>query len=346
MKRLILTLMACSLVLGGFMLQSGCSSDDDESTTDPAPCNMMATTPTAGQGFFTGDPADPENPPDVVGIRWEQAGSATYVAIDLLKGGVVIDTIDDQVSNVYPYYYPWYASTMGQVSGNDFSVRISAVGESACVDTTDNFSILNTTGCSIILQEPPPLDGSAEYDEGDDLLITWDSEFTTNLVDIEMLLDDEYLATIATAVVNTGEYLWSVDSFHEGTGSEYQIRVVDTTLDGCEDISGRFTINDENLCNIGIIAPQENEIWAPGTDQTIVFFGEQTSGTVDIRLYAGAVFVEVIALAVPVADGDYVWTVDDYGWDGPDNVFRIRIADSNDTYCYEVSERFIIRDGL
>jgi hypothetical protein len=339
------TLMACSLVLAAFLLHGGCSKDDEEGgSTEPGACAILAQTPHAGAVYYTDDPDIPDDHGDIVGIRWQKSGSATRVRLELLKDDAVLGTIVESTSNSYPYYYPWYASTMGQVSGDDYRVRIAAIGVSDCADTTAEFSILNVAGCSVLMTNPPIQSGVVEWNENDEVDITWDSEFTTNLMDIELWLGDEMVGLIAQLVPDDGIYTWTVDSFHQGTDNQYRILVKDNNVDDCEGISGTFIINDENICNIGIVSPQQDDVWVVGQQETIQFFAEQSSGFVDIILQEGSQYLGYVAQNVDVTAGEYEWMVGIIGSPQTNNSFRLKIVDSNDEYCYEVSERFTINE--
>ncbi len=61
---------------------------------------------------------------------------------------------------------------------------------------------------------------------------------------------------------------------------------------------------------------------------TVSFGTAEHEGSVDIRLYALGVFVPggYIATGLPADQLSFTWVVDDFGFTGPDNVYRVVVS--------------------
>ena len=349
MKKSMLTLAAFGMVLLALWLQTGCSEDDDVTTPGDTTCSIQTVTPRAGQEFQTvhwvvdgeGD-STLVSQADIVEIRWDGTSAASNVTIELLKGGNVLGQINEAVSN--DGYQPWYATTMGFVSADDYAIRIAGVGYEDCADTTGDFTIINLSGCDFDITYPVPGTSDLQVTAGDILTITWDSQDTGNDTDIELMRgEDEVVGVIATSIQDDGFYDWTVDSFHEGSGT-YWLRVSDGYADNCSDASGEFYMTDDVLCSVVISAPQAGETWNQGETHTIRWFTENSGDYVDIHLRYGSTYVGTITQYEDAAAGEFDWTVDLTGFDVPDGAtsFRIEIEDSYDGYCSGLSPEVTI----
>lgn len=347
MKKLT-TLPVLLLVAAVFLIQSGCGGDDDPGSPAAEDCSLTITSPTAGASYMNGDD---------VRIRWTKTGAASQVDIELLKGDGVVGDIG-VVNN--DNFQLWTATTMGAASGNDFAIRMTAVGEDGCSAQSGRFTIINTEGCTLgftIDYDPddnpdtpfPPLVA------GDQFELTWDSYNTAGSVDIELLRgdlpEDDPVGFIASNIPDTGSFMWTVDSLHEGTYEFFYLRISARGVDGCSAVSEYFTIVDPDICEILVNEPQPGAIWNVGELQTVTFTALDPATTrVQIALYQGTqlavpmvsanqVYVLVDVTGMPQ---DFTWMVDLGSYEPAGNQYRVVVKDADDQYCLGRSGLFTI----
>ncbi len=332
MKKL-LALAALALVLVPALVLVGCGGDDDPGTPGETGCSLTLTAPTGGASYLAGEE---------LRIRWEQEGSAT-VQVDLLKGG---DFVANIASVLGREQYGWNAVTMGAASGDDFAIRLTADGVDGCGDTSEEFEIIDASACDFNFT----VEENQAFAEGDDFLITWNSQSTTGLVEIELwrMDDNDFpVGLIAADVPNTGSFHWSVDSLHAGTYNYYYLKIRDSRVPSCGAASLPFRIVDSNLCSILANSPQPAAVWTEGETRQVQFTAPDDATTeVNISLYQGLVYCNTIAQRVPVThDIDSVdWVVTSAGAPAPGHTFRIKFTDANDNYCVGWSGDFTIAD--
>lgn len=320
-----------SLLTFFIFLQIGCGGSDDPATPPPEDCSIDVTGPVPGAEYLEGDH---------VNINWAETGDASQAVIQLLKGEHVVETIGT-VDN--DGYQGWAASTMGAASGSDFAIRVTAAGETGCSDDSGRFSIINTVGCGMSFT----VGDTARLDEGQDYDITWESNNTSGWVDIQLMRQDQPIGIVASNIQDDGHFLWTVDSFHQGTYEYYFLKINDRTVDGCDDETTTFGIIDHNICEMWVHNPQPHVVWEYGETKEISFTAlDENTTHVNLRLYEGNQFVNTVAIMVPVeATGveQFVsWVVDDTGSDTPAITYRIKVIDGNDPYCVAWSADFTI----
>lgn len=329
MRRFPHALFAVMLLLLLASLPMGCS--DDDTAPPPPACGIAIYTPDSAAHFFSHDD---------VNIRWYASGGG-MVSVILLKADVLVDTIAASTEN--DGYYWWPASTLGAQSGDDFALRVASTTSEACADTVP-IELTNTDGCVLALT----VDTDMTLVAGQDFEITWDSENTGGHVTLELWkgsLEEVLVAVIAPDIGDNGSYLWqNVDSYNQGTAADYYLRIADTLVDGCGDMAGPFGIVDDEICYIDVTAPIADQTFTIGQTMTIIFDTTNSSGMVNLRLYAGATLVSggYIADNVPAAGGTYDWVVSDFGFSGPKNAYRIVVVDADDQYCFGRSVAFTI----
>ena len=318
-----------------FLFQSGCGGDDDPGDPQPEECSLTVTAPIAGSSYLSGER---------VGITWNKQGTAAQVVIELLKEGDQVAVIDTVAND---RYQRWTADTMGAVSGDDFALRLTALGEAGCTDTSDEFTILDVSGCNLAftMADTAFLDAGMQYE------VTWDSEHTAGSVDLELmrgdLPDDEPVGFIASNIPDSGSYLWTVDSLHQGTYDYYYLRITARDVADCSAESNTFRINDDDICEIWINEPQPGVHWISGETRNIVFTAPDPATThVNINLYEGVQFVNNIAanVATTGAQQSVSWVVNTTGSASPGTTYRIKISDAVDQYCVGWSEHFTITE--
>jgi hypothetical protein len=325
-----------SLALCGLLavLMAGCGGDDDPGPEPTPDCAISDVTTGLDTSFLTGD---------VVDINWDQNGVPGTVRIELLKGGLVVDTIATSSPN--DGFHAWIASTGGQSNGSDFGIRVSGTGEPSCRDEITGLTIIDVTGCTLAF--------TAVVDTitaGEDFTITWDSASTSGAVDIELYKSmpnslGDFVGTIAFGAPDDGSFTWTTDSFHVGT-LFYRYRIVDALVAGCDVISPGFVMIDEDLCIIDVFGPNEDQEFTEGEVMSLDIDQSPNngSGRVNLRLYSGNMFVPggFVADNLAVPDGMLDWEVNDFDWGLTNTNYRIRAFDASDSYCVGESNRFTI----
>lgn len=314
----------------------GCGGDDDGGgTPEPEDCAITITGPATATVFQPGN-----DDQDDCTIRWNHAGEAPTVDITLHKAGQQVGVIAAGDPNDGTYF--WEADNMGAANGDDFTIRVTATSEAGCFGESGEFTIINTEGCNFTFTN----NWLSGYFENTVVDLTWESYHHTGSVDIELhTVVDGYRGSLVQGLPDEGRFEWTVDSLNYANFyGFYRLKLVDSNLETCYAWSDTFSITDPNICLIDVVQPAEGVVWAEGSDQDIVLSITADVSAVDLRLYAGSMFINHIAQGVDVTqDPSYTWTVND--WDntqGGTSSYRIRAFNVDDDYCVGVSELFTI----
>jgi len=180
-------------------------------------------------------------------IRWTYVGSVgTFVRIELLKGGVLTQTIISSFSigTGGSGSYSW-AIPSTQALGNDYQVKVTSTTNSAYTDTSDaNFTINPVPGPSITVATP---NGGENWAAGTTQTISWTYTGNPgNYVKIQLfkggVLYRQIISSRSIGTGGSGSYPWAIPSTQPG-GSDYQIKVTSTTNSAYTDTSNaNFTI--------------------------------------------------------------------------------------------------------
>jgi len=334
-------ILALILVVGLTLVQVGCSSDDDDPVTPPPACSITVLTPQAGQFEYTGSD---------ISINWTKTTGGD-VKIELFKGANLAGTIKPSTPN--DEFYRWInLTTFGQESGEDYSIMVSHLGDSSCSGQSDLFTLEDVSNCSIRFPWTD-LDSIPDLTAGNNFEITWTSLHTSGFVDLELWYEPLtnggiLVGPIAENLDDTGSYLWTVDSFHRGTGEGYRFKIKDVTFPTCRDSSGvRFSLFDEDNCSIEIFGISEGTTYPQEEVLVLSFAFENSSGVVDLKLYSGnePVTGGRIVENFDTQNGtvNFGWNVTDFGHSGQSfSRFNIRAWDSEDEYCVGKSSTFAI----
>lgn len=331
--------MLMCLPLALLLTPTGACGPEDRVTAGdpPVPCSIsgLSTGPRTSWTIGVDPPAQ---------LRWDHAGSAAAVRIDLLRDGQAVATISDSTAN--DGYYNWMPDLHGQVGGDGFGLRISALGEPACAGEIEGLTLLEVGACL--------LDWTVDLPEnvlaGDRLELTWSGVTADGIVTLELWQDDlggppEYVGTISESTPDDGAFTWyPVDSFNYGDNDWYTLRILDPALPDCDDFTGTFRMRDDTICTCGVFGFPAGAVLPKGQAIDLYPYDLNGSRRVCLRLFAGAEAVPggVIACDIPV-DQAYRWVVDDFGYTGTiRNAFRIRTTDMVDGYCIGISDRFTI----
>lgn len=339
MRRLFQVTTGILAGAGLLLIGLGCGGDDGPG--DPGggtACSIEFYFPDPGGDYLTGD---------TINLRWNTAGSG-QVKITLLKAGAEQGVIRAAILD--NGFYSWTASTMGAASGADFAVAVTNTDDTACGDTL-SLAILDVTNCGIT---PTFLPANPAYTDtvnaGADYTITWDSESTSGFVDVEFWyftgVENTFITELAVGTPDDGEFVWEdVDSFHFGTSNNYYIKIVDSSVGGCEAESRMFRIVDDDVCDIVLVEPNNSSSYDEGGSMLIRFV-RNFSGPVDILLYEGLENrLDWIATNVEPVNDEYTWQViavpDTY--EGLETSFRVKVVATDDQFCSAFSQTFTIR---
>lgn len=336
-----------TLFYGGILLLlAGCGGGGGIDP-EPQPCSLTVVAPLAGSSFQSGSAAN---------VRWEKTGQAEAVSLELWQAGSQVGTVVASTAN--DLFYPWNADVMGGVGGN-FTIRVTALGESGCAAESGVFSIANTAACAI--NQTVALLPDTTLNAGEDLPITWQSHDTLARVGIELRYGhnkaEVLVGTIARDTPDDGEFIWTVDSFNDADHrsisdfAQYWVRIFAEDISGCEGRSIDFELVDDEICSSTVWLAPSQSIYAAGDTLQIGYnvapwgVGE----TVKLRLYAGNTPIPGGYITMPGEDlpaeggAIFKWVVDDFGYPGG-SVFRVRVIKSNDEYCWGESDAFAIQN--
>ncbi len=341
--RKAIPLLVLLLVLGLFLVQTGCSKKDDPVTPPPL-CAITMTTPgnLDGQQWQTGED---------INIRWTQ-NTGGEVKIELFNGADMVGTIAAQTGN--DGFHPWNnCTTFGNGSDEDYSIQVTHLTSTNCLGRTNTFKMIDISNCFVTfgwgVGHPIP-----DLDAGDDFFITWDSGHTTGFVNLELWYEPftgtgDLVGIIAEHVVDSGTYTWEVDSYNRGTDEGYRFKIRDDRLGehNCHDRSIPFKITDEVNCSIEVMGIGSGITYSVGTILPLSFNFQNSSSVVMLRLYAGNLKVPFgeITSSFDTQNGalDYNWTVGYYHHNLPVfDRFNVRAFDVDDEYCVGISETFAI----
>jgi len=327
------------LLLAAPFVMLGCGGDDDPTDPPEEACSITVTTPVAGDGFV---PGDPDN--QTVRIRWDKTGSASQVSIELLKAGTLVDIIASSAAN--SGLYVWTASNMGAPNGTDFTIQVTALNEDNCFGVSSPFSLTNIIGCDVTITNV--FEQGATLVAGNALTLTWDSASTMGNVSFELWREDNDAGAVGfineAPLDDTGSWDWTIDSLNSGTYDYYYLKIIANGVEECVGTSDTFAMVDVNICTIEMISPQPDDVWTEGQPHIIDIVASNDVTAVNFRLYKGQEFLGNITFApVLVTDIPYVWeSVDDFGNETGNTLYRIRAVNVDDQYCVGESEPFTI----
>jgi len=172
-------------------------------------------------------------------ITWTSTGSVgSYVKIELLKAGVVSQTISTSSPNDGTYSSWTIPSSMA--TGTDYRIRITSTTSSSITDMSNTyFTIASAPPASTITVTSP--NGGESLIRGTTPKITWTSSGSAgSYVKIELLKAGVVSKTISTSSPNDGTYSsWTIPSTL-ATGTDYRIRITSTTNAAITDTSNNY----------------------------------------------------------------------------------------------------------
>ena len=195
-------------------------------TTTPS---ITVTSPNGGESWVQGSGHT---------ITWTTAGSAgSYVKIELLKAGVVTQTVSASTPNNGAF--SWTISS-GLATGSDYRIRITSTSNSAYTDLSNStFSITpGTTTPSITVTSP---NGGEVWYKYTSHPVTWSCTGSPgSTVKIVLVKGGTEVSTLASSVSlgsgGKGSYSWFIPSTLV-SGSDYRVSVQSISQPAIRDLS-------------------------------------------------------------------------------------------------------------
>jgi len=283
-------------------------------------CAMTLLSPVEDESYCTGDDIE---------IRWIRSTCCdSLVRIDLLLDGQVCAVIASATEN--DGAYDWPAAPCAQQTG-PYSLRITTLESGAAIQS-ETFWI--HPACTLAIIAPS---GGSVLCEGESFDIAWNaSSCCGDSVRIQLLLQGDLCATIASSAPNDGEYSWTVTSC--GTASSgYALRIVDLDTGAADVMPETFSI--ESGCQLALLHPSGAESFCEGEEVTLAWSVSACCGeTAVIELLRNGQPCSLIADETP-NDGLFTWTAARCGTAGSN--YSIRVTDS-ETGVAAASETFTI----
>jgi hypothetical protein len=179
-----------------------------------------------------------------------------------------------------------------------------------------------------------PAAGS-EWISGRSYSINWTWSGAIALVTIDLFYQSSWNLAIASAIQNTGEYLWTVPAATQ-LGYGCQVRVSDANDASVSSTSDTFAIIDKY---ISISSPSSSDVWQAATQAHICWTGVWVV-SVNIELYRSGSNFSTIAQSYGWWSQDYWWTVPQHIETGSD--YQIKVSSADDPLVYDFSDFFTI----
>lgn len=186
------------------------------------------------------------------------------------------------------------------------------------------------TGQGSITVTSPSVDDALFLGETYEIL--WSSEEIEGSLQIELYHSATPVLTISSNTSNDGIFSWDI-ALNLSTGSEYTI-VITSLSSNISGVSGIFSIFKRY---VNITSPTSESIWYQGETSTITWTSEYIGEYVNIELYKGSSFVEMIE-SNKINDGTYTWNIP-YDLETSSN-YMIKITSTSYPVVYDFSEQF------
>jgi hypothetical protein len=187
--------------------------------------SITVTDPTSGTIWTKGLAAD---------ISWTSTGTIDDVQIDLYKGAIFQETIENNTANDGNYTWTQVNPTLS--NGLDYKVRISWISDSTIYDESENFTI---EAKSINVTEPK---SGTVWTKGTSASIIWTYTGTISNVKIELYRGGGLSLVIDASTANTGSYTWTVESLTPAPN--YSVKVICISVPQIFDKSENFEIKN------------------------------------------------------------------------------------------------------
>ncbi len=271
-------------------------------------------------------------------ISWTKVGSCSNnVELDLMRDGTKTQTISTSVNNTGSYR--WTVSSSAH-PGRDYSIRIKDKDDSESFVVSNDFTITNTSGCTVEVTKP--MEGDTVYKE-EIFTMVWNSMGSCgSRVALDLYKNTGYVLQIEGDAPNNGEWSGTI-SGEFATGSGYSVRVTDLGDSTIYDSSGRFTIAPARPCAFEFSSPSDKDTWY--TDETYsILWSSSGSCSSEVALDLLHAGEEVVTIDSSTSNsGEKSWSVPIDLESGHE--YTIRIRDTEDAESEGFSETFSILDA-
>jgi len=246
---------------------------------------IQITSPSGGGTLFRGE---------TYVISWDSKNAGNYVSIKYKQQYLYnYNLIDNSETN--DGKYEWTIPSNLDV-GKSYQIKITSNYYSNIYDVSDIF-YLDERYINI---NSPKFDN--KWLPNETHYIKWDSKNAGSKVNIWLLKNDVYYATIATNVNNSGNYSWIFANKFDSS-SDYKIQIMSNDYNSVYSESQRFTIGGQSIT---IISPKDGDIWYKGQSCEIKWTSENAGGYVNINLYKnGKLYYSIESNTKN--DGSFTW---------------------------------------
>jgi len=242
------------------------------------------TSPHGGETWFIGETYD---------IKWDSKNAGSSVSIKYKKEyDYSYNTITYSTNNNKSY--KWTIPS-GLNKNYNYQIKITSNSYSNIEDTSSSFSIDQR-----YIEVKTPRFGN-EWLSDETHVIEWESENAGEYVDILLIKNNNYYATIATNIKNNGTYSWEFENI--ASDSNYQIQINSKEYSSAYDRSEIFTISGRTIT---VKSPADGDVWYKGESYDITWEQENSGDYVDIKLYRDGDYVKTIASNLK-NNGKYRW---------------------------------------
>jgi len=290
-------------------------SDGDFTVAEPS----CVTAPNGGEEWLAGSRQN---------ITWNSTCYGlpqSYVKLELLQscGAPSVIAASTRNDGLFAWSLP-----CGTVAGEDYCVKVSAVGNPAIMDCSDGDFSIYQRDCVLFPN------GGETWTPGATETILWDPTCFTFYVKIKLWRGSQLVSWISGSAFNDGAFTWTVPCDLEA-GEDYRAQIYSTADSSNVDYSDACFSVALPQC---LYAPNGGEEWAHGTMQDITWdpacFGLPTD-YIKLRLFQGCQFYAWIA-SLTENDGTHMLPIP--AELPPRTDYRIKIYSASDPSNWDFSD--------
>lgn len=261
-------------------------------------------------------------------MTWDSSGPIKDIEVQLFKGDTLNATIHSSIFNdrEESWTVPKHCKT-----GTDYRLKIVDKSNSSIYDYSEYFTIKTQRTLRVIRPN-----SSSSWWTNSSHNITWESTGEIASVRIVLFEGNTRIIGIIPSTPNDGTYLWKIP-LTIPSGSNYNIKIVDTSDSNIVNFSKAFTINTTK--SILINFPSAQSSVDRGTTPEIKWTSTGEIHYVKIELYYNTDYVSTITSNTSNS-GSFYWSVPFDSHIG--NNFRVKITDIMDANMFNYSGYFSI----
>ncbi len=235
-------------------------------------------------------------------ITWDSYNSIGNVEVWLTDGDIRYDYIGTTKMADGQFTWP-ILPYVGDCPECRILVHWSA-GEQTAEDLSDApFEVAGSFSPTITVTSPS---GGEVLTAGTEQAISWNSDGTNGIVDIELYRDDQFIANLGRVPASDGLFAWDICP-SIGDSLNYTLRVApgDCSTTGLTD---SFGITGSMEATLTLTSPAEGATWSAGSPYLVAWTSTNLHGLVDIFL-PDNIDHHWGHVAVPVSDGSFLWPI-------------------------------------